>query len=271
MTIRVFSHRLFTNITSTQLPSLIGNEVIYSEELAEPLIKTFSGDSMTPFYFTIDYYYLQPKYTTSINHFGLCIIISDELFDKYFKHDLFDLLPFTISYQIPTVDIITLKRVDGDFPQDSSIDELLTSYLESCSIVNKHQLFTILFDSNKPPFKNHITFEITEFTIHPYDEIENTFQDSLTTNLHDLGISVVVHKASQLVGLVANHEIKVDFVLEPERVKPIEKYTLPEPQRALQPVYPESKQSEGLHMTDTVHIPLTKEQLRQARIQKFNV
>ena len=77
MSIRVFSYRFFTNITSAPLPSLIGNEVIYSEELVEPLIKTFLNDSMTPFYFTIDYYYLQPKYTTSVNQFGLCIVVSD--------------------------------------------------------------------------------------------------------------------------------------------------------------------------------------------------
>ena len=270
MSIRVFSYRFFTNITSAPLPSLIGNEVIYSEELVEPLIKTFLNDSMTPFYFTIDYYYLQPKYTTSVNQFGLCIVVSDELFDRYFKHDLFDLLPFTITYQIPTVDVITLKRVDGDFPQDGSIDELLTVYLESCSIVNKYQLFTIPFYGNKPPFKNHITFEISDFTTHPYDELENTFQETLNTNLHELGFSVAVHKATDLVGLVANHEIKVDFMSEPLEKKETQKYTLPEPQKAIQPNDSEPELPVGLHMTDTIHIPLTKEQLRQARVQKFS-
>ena len=268
MSIRVFSYRFFTHITSTPLPSLIGNEVIYSEELAEPLIKTFSCDSMIPFYFTIEYYYLQPKYTTSVNQFGLCIIVSDELFDRYFKHDLFDLLPFTITYQIHVVDIITLKRVDGDFPQDGSIDELLTLYLESCSIVNKYQLFTIPFYGNQQPFKNHVTFEISDFTTHPYEELENTFQETLNTNLHDLGITVVVHKASDLVGLVANHEIKVDFMPEPVKEKPI--YTLPEVQRAKPVVDTPETKSEGLHMTDSIHIPLTKDQLRQARLQKFS-
>ena len=269
MSIRVFSHRFFSNITSASLPTLIGNEVIYSEELVEPLIKTFSGDSMTPFYFTIDYYYLQPKYTTSINQFGLCFIVSDELFDKYFKHDLFDLLPFTITYQIPIVDIVTLKRVDGDFPQDGSIDELLTAYLESCSIINKYQLLTINFQSNKHPFRNHITFEVSNFTTQPYEEIENTFQESLNTHLHPLGISVVVHKSSELVGLVANNEIKVDFMTEPVKEKPIEKYTLPEVQRALVKPIPE-KEKEGLRMTDKIHGPLTKEELRKIRVQKFS-
>jgi len=266
MSVRVFSHRFFSTTTSIITEPLIGNEVIYSEDLAEPLIQTFSGVSMIPFYFTINYYYLQPKYTTSFNEFGLCIIVSDEVFAQHFNHDLFDLLHFTVTYQIPVVDIITLKRIDGDFPQDSSIDVLLTSYLESCSIVNKHQKITLSFQCNTHPFKNSITFEITEFTHHPHQPIENTFQDTLTTHLHPVGISVVVHSATDLVGLVANHEIKVDFMIEP--IEP-EKYELPTPQKALVEL-PAVEPPKGLSMTDKVFVPLTKEELRNIRLQKFS-
>lgn len=265
MSIRVFSHRFFSSMTSIPPTPLIGNEVIYSEDLAEPLIQTFSGETMIPFYFTINYYYLQPKYTTLFKEFGLCIIVSDEVFAQHFKHDLFDLLDFTVTYHIPTVDIIRLKRIDGDFPQDNSIDELLTAYLEACSIVNKHQQITLSFQCNKPPFKNTITFEITEFTHHPQEPIENTFQDTLTTHLHPVGISVLVHPANDLVGLVANHEINVDFVIEP--VEP-ETYKLPVPQKALVDL-PAIEPPKGLSMTDKVGVPLSIEELRNIRLQKF--
>lgn len=264
MSIRVFSHKFFSSVTS--IPPLIGNETIYSEELAKPLINTFSGDSMTPFYFIVNYYYLQPKYTTSFNEFGLCIIVSDEMFDLYFTHGLFDLLDFTITYQIPNIDIISLKRITGDFPEDSSIDELLTSYLESCSIINKTQQFTIHFETNKLPLQNFITFEVTDFTVNLHEEIENTFQEKLNTNLHPLGISANVIPANHLVGKVSNHEIKVDFI--------ITKDTLPPPQKAVNKSINKNNLDNlqpGMQMTDKVCTPLTKDELREIRLRKFSL
>lgn len=256
--IRIVPHRFYAGMV--EAPSLIGNECIYSESLAEPLIRTFSKDVMIPFYFKVGEIYLQPKYTTPHVMFGLCIVVSDEVYDGT------DYAELVIAYNLPTVDILSLKRIHGDFPQDCTIDTLLTYYLESSSLVNQDQQFTLSFDCNAPPLKNTITFQVTAFTIHDHIEMED-YTDALNRELHELGIDITTCQGIK-VGLVANHEIKVDFI-EPEP-EPTPVYTLPEKQKALVDVPPPSKfKGDGLQLTKEAVAPLTREELRQKRLAQF--
>jgi len=251
--IRIVSHRFYTSVV--QAPCLIGNECIYSESLAGPLIRTFSKEIMIPFYFKVGSIYLQPKYTTQDDYFGICIVVSDEVYDGT------DYAELVIAYNIPTVDILSLKRIEGDFPQDCTIDSLLTMYLESSSLVNKGQTFTLSFSCNQYPQKNFITFQVETFTTHDRETMED-YKDDLNRELHELGIEATICQGIN-VGLVANHEIKVDFI-EPT-------YTLPEKQRALVDVPPPSKfKGDGLQLTKDTIVPLTREELRQKRLEQFN-
>lgn len=252
--IRIVPHRFYAGMV--EAPPLIGNECIYSEVLAEPLIRTFSKEIMIPFYFKVGEIYLQPKYTTH-DIFGLCIVVSDEVYDGT------DYAELVIAYNLPTVDILSLKRIHGDFPQDCTIDTLLTQYLESSSLVNQDQQFTLSFACNAPPLKNTITFQVTAFTIHDHIEMED-YTDALNRELHELGIDATTCQGIK-VGLVANHEIKVDFI-EPEPVKQ-EPMKLPEKQKALVDVPPPSKfKGDGLQLTKEAVVPLTREELRQKRL-----
>ena len=249
---RIVPHRFYSSIVDA--PPLIGNECIYPEAFAGPLIRTFSKETMIPFYFKMGSIYLQPKYTSSQDIFGLCIVVSDEVYETEYA----DLV---IAYNIPTVDILSLKRTHGDFPQDCTIDILLTTYLESSSLVNKGQSFTLAFTGNEYPLKNTITFQVESFTVHER-ELMDDYTEALNRELHELGIDVAVCQGID-VGLVANHEIKVDF-LEP---KP---EPLPEKQKALVDVPPPSKfKGDGLQLTKEAVVPLTREELRQKRLAQL--
>jgi len=254
--IRIVPHRFYTSIVDA--PPLIGNECMYSESLAGPLIRTFSKETMIPFYFKVGSTYLQPKYTIQDDFFGLCIVVSNEVYDGTEYAEL------VVAYNIPSVDILSLKRIQGDFPQDCTIDTLLTQYLELTSLVNKDQQFTLTFSCNEAPLKNHITFQVDTFTIHERDLLED-YREALNQELHEVGIEATICQGIN-VGLVANHEIKVDFV-EPE---PTPTYTLPEPQKALVDVPPPSKfKGDGLQLTKEVVVPLTREELRQKRLRTY--
>jgi len=257
--IRIVSHRFYTSVVDA--PPLIGNECIYSESLAGPLIRIFSKETMIPFYFKVGSMYLQPKYTAQDDFFGLCIVVSDEVYDNTEYTELI------VAYNIPIVDILSLKRIDGDFPQDCTIDSLLTIYLESSSLVNKTQSFTLRFSCNEHPLKNYITFQVESFTSHNRELIED-YTDALNSELHELGVEAKVCQGIN-VGLVANHEIKVDFMVsEP---KPAPTYTLPEKQKAVVDMPPPSKfKGDGLALTKESVAPLTREQLRQKRLAQFN-
>ena len=255
--IRIVPHHFYTSIVDA--PPLIGNECMYPDVLAEPLIRTFSKDIMTPFYFKVGDLYLQPKYTTQQDVFGLCIVVSDEVYSTEYAE-------LVIAYNLPIVDILSLKRIKGDFPQDCTIDTLLTQYLESSSLVNQDQPFTLTFTCNTSPLQNFITFQVTDFTIHERTLVDDV-AEALNRELHELGLTATTCQGVN-VGIVANHEIKVDFV-EPEP-EPAPKYTLPEPQKALVDVPPPSKfKGDGLQLTKEVVVPLTREELRQKRLKNF--
>jgi hypothetical protein len=250
---RIVPHHFYTSIV--EAPPLIGNECMYPDVLAEPLIRTFSKDIMTPFYFKVGELYLQPKYTTKQDVFGLCIVVSDEVYNGT------DYAELVIAYNLPIVDILSLKRIRGDFPQDCTIDTLLTQYLESSSLVNQDQEFTLTFTCNMPPFQPFLTFQVMAFTIQERILVDDVTED-LNKELHELGLETKVCQGIN-VGVVANHEIKVDFV-EPEPIR------LPEPQKALVDVPPPSKfKGDGLQLTKDVVVPLTREELRQKRIQNM--
>jgi hypothetical protein len=182
-------------------------------------------------------------------------VVSDDVFTTEYAE-------LVIAHNLPMVDILSLKRIKGDFPQDCTIDTLLTNYLESSSLVNQDQEFTLTFE-NKPPFQNFITFQVTAFTIHERPLVDDV-TEAVNRELHELGLTATTCQGVH-VGVVANHEIKVDFVEpDPEPMK------LPEPQKALVDVpLPSKFKGDGLKLTKEVVVPLTREELRQKRMVQF--
>jgi hypothetical protein len=227
-----------------------------------------------------------------------CIIVSNEIFKQYFeKYDNFDTeYQINIVYNIPEVDIITLKRIDGDFPQDNSIDILLTNYLESCIIINNLQEFTLHFYCNDKPFKNYITFQISNITYksEPSKNVKDRIEEikliiELNKNLNnmsdDCGLDNCTNKVinfnwfysinalgnqQKLVGLVANNEVKIDFVVT-ESI-----HTNKEPNKEIIDTNKEiidSNKENILNINEEIQektIQLTTEELRQKRLLAFS-
>lgn len=304
MKVKIISYEFYASITEA-IPALIGNETIYPEDFLEPFIKTFTrfdreNTNMTNYYFNITTpeldVYLQPKYT--FNNFNEmmgcnCIIVSNEIFEQYFQ-TLTEDCDFNLVYNLPDIDIISLTKTDGDFPQDNSIDLLLTNYLESCIIINHLQEFTLSFETNVHPFKNFITFQISNITYktEPVKRLDDRMEEIQTTidlnkNLYhieyDIGLDECHNKVinfnwhyfmmdkKQKVGLVANNEVKIDFIVPvpipvsvPESVRELQKARNETIQE--KPIF----QSKGLVMNETVEKPLTKEELRLKRIQNMD-
>jgi hypothetical protein len=177
-----------------------------------------------------------PKYTYSDPNITIpLIIISDYFYEKYFDSNSTDHI-LHIIYNIPYVKMIRLKRTDGDFPKDDSIEYLLTDYFESCSIVNLGQEFKLdLYDDSTIKFEvDDITYK-TEFKKninHRIEEIELMIQfntsiagqynsvkqpnglsecESTLTNFewhyHTLG------KKIPSLGYLVNNEVEIDFVV----------------------------------------------------------
>jgi hypothetical protein len=307
--VKIISYQSYQGIINDNTVPLVGNETLYPEEFVEPFIKTFTSfDALTMknYYFNITNLthiniYLQPKYTYN-NYLEeimgcKCIIVSNEIFSQYFeKHDLENLCEFHMIYNIPYIDILSLKKIEGDFPQDCTIDVLLTDYLESCTIINYLQEFTLSFKSNEYPFKNYIKFCVTNITYKTLSvkNIDNRLEEINTTillnkNLHkfeyDIGLNECFNKVinfywhdslcepdkAKIVGLVANNEVKIDFIEEAIEI-PIQ----PEP-RVLQkargvppikidkPIFVEK----GLVLSENVKT-LTKEEIRAQRINNLS-
>lgn len=237
---------------------LIGAQCIYPISIQSSLITTFvcvyqsnqtnksnsnTSESEIIYCFKILNTCLYPKYTHSNPSIeSNNIIVSDEFYNKYFSNDNSD-LTLNILYDIPIVKTIKLKRINGDFPSDDSIEYLLTSYFESSSVVNLGQTFTLdLINNQIIEFEvDNITY-IEEFEKKIIDRIveidyqlklNNYLADELgfdqPTGMNECNIKVYNYKwhyhtnghKKSYVGCLINAEVEIDFVIS-EPVKSIE-------------------------------------------------
>ena len=254
--------------------------------------------------------FLKPKYTFD-NYFNeimgnKCIIVSDEIFRQYFQ-DSYEIFEFHLVYNIPDIDMLSLKRIRGDFPKDNTIDILLTDFLESCTIINYLQEFTLFFQGNEYPLQNEITFQVFEITYkkNSVKDIEDRLEEIDLTmklnknleNIHeDRGLNDCENKVMNFhwydavnsadkkrIGLVANNEVKIDFIVT----------ELPRPEvRKIQPMELQKSELSELHKAELQkaelqkekHVfntkglvldqeedskPLTKEEMRMKRLQSL--
>ena len=262
-------------IEFSPINELIGTQTIYPESLQHSLINTFIKDehthnndihnldqelnnNMIQYCFQINNIFLQPKYVYNNDIIDVimeskCIVVSDEIYNQHF----FNIINFDSNYElhtiycIPSVDMLRLKRIDGDFPEDGSVDELLTYYLESCVIINAKQQFTLQCFTNKSPLLDFITFEVDEIIYKeiPIKNINDRLEEMNLTmifnknllnkeNTYEIGLDNCKNKVSNynwlynmtnkslnkkdgtdqnnknnLVGYLANSEVKIDFIV----------------------------------------------------------
>jgi hypothetical protein len=171
MDFKVMNYQYYRAIyNSTQTDELIGTQCIYSFELQDILIQTFFKDNFIKFYFQINDIILNPCYNCPCLPKNT-IVVSNDIFLQYFNES--SQFKFHFVYDIPKIKSISLKKINGQFPTDESLNDLLTYYLESNIVINLHQKFTIDYISH------YISFEIVNFE---YEDIEitRTIQDRLT-------------------------------------------------------------------------------------------
>jgi hypothetical protein len=273
-------------ISNGKLETLIGSQCIYPIKLQNALISTFldqNSDSsdLKIYCFKLNDTFVHPTYTyeDDLNF----IFVSDEFYNQYFKNN--DNAVLNTNYNMPKVDMIKLKRIDGDFPQDGSIDSLLTQYLESCIIVNMDQEFRLEFYTNENPYKNYIVFKVDEliYTTEPVKDIKHRleelnltmiFNKYLTNSDQDLGLQDCTNIVTnfewnyntignkiKLAGYVANLEVKIDFIVtEPEPIKKIKPL--------IEPFIFSSKTTNTNSNEPTKE--LTKEEIRLKRLAFFS-
>ena len=294
---------------NVNLPKLVGNETIYPACFSEPLIqsmidKTNDFENMKNFYFRIKTdestnIYLQPKQTHELYElsFYFMMVVSDDFYKQYFMDRNNDMLiELDAVYNILNIDMLELTKLDGDFPQDSSIDILLTSFLESSAIMNLGQEFSLYFDSNESPFKNYITFKVNNIIFkedendrEQYDQ-EETICSIISVHMEDIIIIKPYDRSKKEVGLVANNEVKINFieiiVPESKLENPLEKQeeTQVENQLIKFPLQKARQEnsviedrlrektifkSKGLVLNETENIKLSKEEIRKLREDKL--
>jgi len=310
--ISILPFELYCELTNKRhlLQPLVGNETIYPECFSESLIsffmnKTRDFENMRNYYFKVirdtKSVYLQPKYThdTYDLTFHYLVVVSDEVYKQSFcqndySFDNGSLSDFHLEtvYDILNVDMLELTKLDGDYPQNSSIDVLLKDFLESSTIMNLGQEFTLTFNCNAYLFKNYITFKVNGIVYKSDSDDFNEFDDfseindfseiacSITHPYSD-AIDIIAIKPCKNdaidVGLVANNEVKIKFLEDEdkrldndERIfvdkMPLQKAKADVPDKDV----PEIFKTKGLQLdSDSNQNPLSKEEIRRLRTKKF--
>ena len=289
------------------LPKLVGNETIYPACFSEPLIqsmidKTNVFENMKNFYFRIKTdestnIYLQPKQTHELYElsFYFMIVVSDDFYKQYFMDKNNDMwIELEAVYNILNIDMLELTKLDGDFPQDSSIDILLTSFLESSAIMNMGQEFSLYFNSNESPFKNYITFKVNNIIFkedenereeqeqEPEQEQEETICSIISVHMEDIIMIKPYDRSKKEVGLVANNEVKINFIeiivpeskLEKQVENQFIKFPLQKARQENSVIEERLREktifkSKGLVLNETENIKLSKEEIRKLREDKL--
>lgn len=314
MKVKVFPFSTYNGLMEhNNILPLKGCESLYSNNLQTALIKTFNIDdnkSSIPYYFEVNGVYLYPKCVYDnplIDQImeGFTIFVSNDIYDQYFgscNSSYEQFFNLNTIYNVPNIDMIRLKRIDGYFPQNNSIDDLLTDFFESSLIINLHQEFTLEFDCNDLPFENFIKFKIDEIIYK--DEIKKNINDRLdelnytitfNKNINELNDFVGIEKCENkvfnfawnfcaktkqmldddkkkqnLVGVLKNNEVKIDFIVsEPVKPQIIETKT-----EIIKPQIIETKVEQVVDTNIEININsvkiLSKEELRAKRLQAFN-
>lgn len=309
-------------VVNDNINELIGTQTIYPESIQLALIKTFIkdndnknintnnyNDNMKIYCFEINNIYLQPTYVYDDNTIDIimdskCVIVSDSVYNQYFVNNITNLSEnhdIHIVYNLPQVDMLKLKRIDGDFPEDGSIDELLTCFLESCIIINNKQQFTLDCLTNKYPLNDFITFEVDEiiYKEEPIRKITDrleemnitiSFNKNLMNTDQDIGLDIcknkvtsynwyynTIGKKSKTVGYLANSEVSIDFIVTelPKIPEPKKVITIPEPEKVINiPIEPIDKFvpfiGEGNSISSEEPKQLSIEELRMKRLQALS-
>jgi hypothetical protein len=283
------------------ISKLQGNETIYPACFSQPLIqsmvyKTTDFENMKNFYFRLNMdkdtnVYLQPKQTHELYDlsFYFQIVVSDDVYKQYFMGKNNDMLvELEAVYNISNIDMLELTRLEGDYPQDSSIDILLTSFLESSSIMNMGQEFVLYFEGNQSPFKNYIIFKVNEIIFkedeedeEDADELDETICSVISEQIEDVITLKSYNKTKKEVGLVANNEVKINFVeivvpeckKESQSEQPQIKYPLQKARQENNVIEkglrePPIFKSKGLVLNESNKF-LSKEEIRKLREEKF--
>jgi hypothetical protein len=232
------------------------------------------------------------------------VVVSDEVYKQSFCQNdssfgqngsLSDFHLETV-YDILNVDMLELQKLGGDYPQNSSIDVLLKDFLESSTIMNLGQEFTLTFNCNAYLFKNYITFKVNgivyksdsdefddfdEFSeLNDFSEIACSITHPYSDAVDIIAIKPYKKDANAIdVGLVANNEVKIKF-LDEQKEMPLDKPFIDKMplQKAKADVpdknkdVPEIFKTKGLQLnldSSSLSSPLSKEEIRRLRTKKF--
>jgi hypothetical protein len=237
-------YQSFGDVSPTELH---GANCIYSNRLQNILLNVFVLDKENEVQNKIVAFYIKkillfPTYIYSEyvrNYFEFePIIVSDEYYTTYFIKDLEQLNVLNLMYNLPVPKQITLKRTEGNFPKDDSIEFLLTRYFEESLVVNLNDEFKLRYVDEKE-INQVIRFRVTDFILKDIPErnitsrfeemrlsIElnqcKTYEDceSFVYNYH--WFYYKIDKEKPTVVYVRNQEVSVDFeVSEPPPRLPI--------------------------------------------------
>lgn len=309
--ISILPFELYCELTNNRhlLQPLVGNETIYPECFSESLIsffmnKTRDFENMRNYYFKVirdtKSVYLQPKYThdTYDLTFHYLVVVSDEVYKQSFgQNDSSSDFHLETVYDILNVDMLELTKLGGDYPQNSSIDVLLKDFLESSTIMNLGQEFTLTFNCNAYLFKNYITFKVNGI-VYKSDKLDdfsdfnesndfselNDFSEIACSITHPYSdaidiIAIKPYKNDAIdVGLVANNEVKIKFlddekdgILDNDNGTLVDKMPLQKAKADnLDKDVPEIFKTKGLQLdSNSNQHPLSKEEIRRLRAKKF--
>jgi hypothetical protein len=232
------------------------------------------------------------------------VVVSDEVYKQSFcqndssfdQNDSLSDFHLETVYDILNVDILELQKLAGDYPQNSSIDVLLKDFLESSTIMNLGQEFTLTFNCNAYLFKNYITFKVNgivyKFDSDEFDDFDefselNDFSEIACSITHPYSntVDIIAIKPYKKdanaidVGLVANNEVKIKFLEEEDKrldndermfidKMPLQKAKADVPDKNKD--VPEIFKTKGLQLnSDSNQHPLSKEEIRRLRTKKF--
>lgn len=273
------------------ITELTGSQSIYPESLQKILINTLLKDDKS-FCFSItlsdqkQQLCLHPSFTYADSSIGSIIFVSEEFYNQYLFNAPINQFLLHLIYNIPKTKQITLKRIEGNFPKDDSLNDLLTIYLEQCLIVNLGQQFTVgelkfeihEIKSIEPIPKKNVEERLEEMDLSirynenitetkaVYNECSNrvinyNWSHHIRKSLSNLPNSSPNSSETNpiTIGFVGQLEVEIDFVISEPIPAPVPVTVEPEVIPLPEPVSV-SPESEAIPV-------LSKEELRRKRLQ----
>jgi hypothetical protein len=275
---------------NSNIPPLTGCTCIYPDSIQDALIDILRDheNNLLKFCFVVNDVYLYPTYTYDSRQIEYpFLFVSDEFFEKYFttqsEHDIH------FVYNIPLVKGLTMKQVSGEFPKGESVEDLLTTVLESSILIQKDQpvvlsfgdndlLFTIdqiIYKENEKyskesSFHPHIDDRLKEFELRNrfLDQLPQFFTiENLSLNHFDWYFFKIKDRVA-MMGLVANQEVEIEFTYTYT-----EKIEIPKPQPVIKPQEKDNDNDvipKGNVLSDVSTENLSREEMRLKRLSYFN-